>query len=176
MCDFDNEEYIPETDERCILRNGMDCEVKKTYPPDYSNVPSARDWQMSIFGNDRYDLDEVQKMEAKGYKFRHIAAEMRRRYEEGLPPTQAPITFCPPCQRCAEREMAEQRRRDGTEGGNVYVPYGPPPTPSLVFPKDDPDAYRPYGVAMLPSSHVRLNMPPKMPPAPHPDILTTDRR
>ncbi|KAK6630997.1 hypothetical protein RUM44_003169 [Polyplax serrata] len=147
-----------------LWRNGMEFEPKKTYPPDYSNVPSVRDWQMSPFAQERFDLDEIQRAEKKGFKARFQLEELKKKYgyQQGSP-CSSPSP--PPCETCRKREEKSRvSSRGNCSKDLLYQPYGPMVVSSVSYNRPELNKPRMYSY-MGPSfySGFRFETPaPKM--------------
>ena len=113
---------------------------KEVCPPDYLNVPSVRDWQMSPFSNERYDLDEIQKAERKGVKGKQELEELKKKY--GLIPATEPCTKPNPPEDVQNENPDKMRKRCTSE--YQYQPYGPPLLSTLSYNRPDLNQPRLY--------------------------------
>ncbi|KAL0271331.1 UNVERIFIED_CONTAM: hypothetical protein PYX00_008453 [Menopon gallinae] len=126
MCDSaPAEDQSKPAEPKRILRNGLDYVPPKTYPPDYSNVPSVREWQMSPFPQERFDLDEQQRWEKMGEKGKRLLAALKGPEQEVAAEEKEKAVDT--CAKCQERERCNANQPEMQR--YLYQPYGPSPLP-----------------------------------------------
>lgn len=121
MCDLPP---VKENKPPLLRRNGLDYVPPKTYPPDYSNVPDVRDWQMSPFPKERFDLNELQVQEKKGEKGRKQLEALRASQAQAQAEKSKESNTC---KRCLEQQRCNQPEVERY----LYQPYGPSPLPVM---------------------------------------------